>query len=185
MVFDPSVVTYEAVSRSTTGTTSIRSPLHRQFCDIRRPVSPGDLRARRRAARCRGGLEGARCSSGSAIRSSSAITPTPRAFYHAEDYHQDYYKKNSAQYRFIAMAAAATPSSRLGWRLKWNEALMAAVPGGHARTSKRPVIRGQIHLFAGTSFPEYAHHVDKIDAVRPAVSPIVGGTWRCGTRRLG
>ena len=34
------------------------------------------------------------------------------AFYPAEEYHQDYYKKNSAQYASTDTAAAATPACK-------------------------------------------------------------------------
>ena len=95
--FDPAVVTYEALVEHFWRTID---PFNArgQFCDIGESYKPviftADERQRTAATRSRDRLQ-------MQLKERIVVEIAPAApFYRAEEYHQDYYKKNSAQYRF-------------------------------------------------------------------------------------
>jgi peptide-methionine (S)-S-oxide reductase len=97
IVYDPAVITYEKLLdhywRNVDPFTA-----DRQFCDRGSQYRPEIFvhdEAQRRAADASKARMQQKFSQPVVV----AITPAG-TFYHAEEYHQDYYKKNSAQYRF-------------------------------------------------------------------------------------
>ena len=98
VVFDPAVVSYEALLDHFWRNVD-PFVAHRQFCDVGNQYRPEIFfhDAVQRAA-----AEASKARMQERFRRQPivvAITPAG-PFYRAEDYHQDYYKKNSAQYRF-------------------------------------------------------------------------------------
>ena len=85
-------------SSKASGTTSIRSSANRQFCDVGKQYRP-EIFVHNDAQRAAAEASKARMEKLFGERIVVLIT-TAGAFYPAEEYHQDYYKKNSAQYRF-------------------------------------------------------------------------------------
>ena len=97
VVFDPSVVTYEALLDHYWHNVDPFTAT-RQFCDVGDQYRP-EIFVHGAAQRAAAEASKARVQQRFSEPIVVAITDAP-AFYHAEDYHQDYYKKNSAQYRF-------------------------------------------------------------------------------------
>jgi peptide-methionine (S)-S-oxide reductase len=97
VVFDPSVVTYEKLLDHFWRNVD-PFVANRQFCDVGsqyRPVIFFHNEAQRAAA------EASKMRLQQRFRQPIVVAITAAGpFYRAEDYHQDYYKKNSAQYRF-------------------------------------------------------------------------------------
>jgi len=97
VVFDPAVVTYEVLLDHYWHNVD-PFVAHRQFCDTGnsyRPVIFFHTEAQRVAAEASKARMQQRFGKPILV----AVTPVG-PFYRAEEYHQDYYKKNSAQYRF-------------------------------------------------------------------------------------
>jgi peptide-methionine (S)-S-oxide reductase len=98
VVYDPAVVTYQELLdhywRNVDPFTA-----HRQFCDIGSQYRPEIfvLDDEQRAA-----AEASKTRVQQRFKDTAVVVAITAAgpFYRAEDYHQDYYKKNSAQYRF-------------------------------------------------------------------------------------
>ena len=97
VVFDPAVVTYEALLDHFWHNVD-PFVAHRQFCDVGNQYRPEIFfhdEAQRAAA------EASKAKIQKMFRQPIVVAITAAGpFYAAEDYHQDYYKKNSAQYRF-------------------------------------------------------------------------------------
>ncbi|MBF8299866.1 MAG: msrA [Acidobacteria bacterium] len=97
VVFDPAVVSYEALLDHFWRNVD-PFVAHRQFCDAGNQYRPEiffhDEAQRTAAAASKASVQ-------KMFREPIVVAITPAGtFYGAEDYHQDYYKKNSAQYRF-------------------------------------------------------------------------------------
>ncbi|HEY6362171.1 MAG TPA: peptide-methionine (S)-S-oxide reductase MsrA [Vicinamibacterales bacterium] len=98
VIYDPSVVTYEKLLdhywRNVDPFTA-----HRQFCDVGTQYRPEIFvfNAEQRAA-----AEASKARVQQRFKEQAVVVAISNAgpFYPAEEYHQDYYKKNSAQYRF-------------------------------------------------------------------------------------
>lgn len=97
VVFDPSVVSYDALLDHFWRNVD-PFVAHRQFCDIGNQYRP-EIFAHNEAQRLAADASRARMQQRFRQRIVVAIAPAG-PFYPAEAYHQDYYKKNSAQYRF-------------------------------------------------------------------------------------
>ena len=95
--YDPSVVTYEALLEHYWKNVDPFTAT-RQFCDAGDQYRP-EIFVHGAAQRAAAEASKTRMQQRFRERIVVAITDAP-AFYPAEDYHQDYYKKNSAQYRF-------------------------------------------------------------------------------------
>jgi peptide-methionine (S)-S-oxide reductase len=98
VVYDPGVVSYEMLLEHYWHNVDPFTA-HRQFCDVGNQYRPEIFvhdAAQRAAAEASKARVQQRFPDMAVV---VAITPAG-AFYPAEDYHQDYYKKNSAQYRF-------------------------------------------------------------------------------------
>lgn len=97
VVFDPALVTYEALLDNYWRNVD-PFVAHRQFCDVGSQYRPEiffHTEAQRTAA------EASKARIQKMFGQPIVVAITPAApFYRAEEYHQDYYKKNSAQYRF-------------------------------------------------------------------------------------
>ncbi|MDA1183961.1 MAG: peptide-methionine (S)-S-oxide reductase MsrA [Acidobacteria bacterium] len=97
VVFDPSVVSYEALLEHYWKNVD-PFVANRQFCDSGTQYRPEifyDNEAQKSAA------EASKAEEQKKFQQQIVVAITPAGpFYGAEDYHQDYYKKNSAQYRF-------------------------------------------------------------------------------------
>ena len=99
VVFDPKQVSYrqlvEHYWRTIDPTTK-----DRQFCDAGSPYRTAIFVAERRAAEARRGLE-SRARETKPFKEPIVTEVVPAAaFYPAEEYHQDYYKKNPLRYKF-------------------------------------------------------------------------------------
>jgi peptide-methionine (S)-S-oxide reductase len=98
VVYDPAIVTYEELLDHYWANVDPFTA-HRQFCDIGTQYRPeifvfdADQRAAAEASKARVQQRFKDMAVVVAITNAGA-------FYPAEEYHQDYYKKNSAQYRF-------------------------------------------------------------------------------------
>ncbi|HEY5619107.1 MAG TPA: peptide-methionine (S)-S-oxide reductase MsrA [Vicinamibacterales bacterium] len=97
VVFDPSVVTYEQLLEQFWHNVD-PFVANRQFCDVGNQYRP-EIFFHNDAQRVAAEASKARMQKLFRERIVVAITPAG-SFYPAETYHQDYYKKNSAQYRF-------------------------------------------------------------------------------------
>ena len=97
VVYDPAVVTYEALLDHYWHNVD-PFVANRQFCDTGNQYRPEiyfHTEAQRAAA------EASKSAVQKMFKQPIVVPIVPAApFYRAEDYHQDYYKKNSAQYRF-------------------------------------------------------------------------------------
>jgi peptide-methionine (S)-S-oxide reductase len=98
VVYDPSKVTYEQLLDHYWMNVDPFTA-HRQFCDVGSQYRPEIFvhdEAQRAAA------EASKARVQQRFRNSAVVVKISpaAAFYPAEDYHQDYYKRNSAQYRF-------------------------------------------------------------------------------------
>ena len=97
VVFDPAVVSYEALLDHYWHNVDPFAA-NRQFCDVGNQYRPEiffHTEAQRVAA------EASKAKMQKMFRQPIVVAITAAGpFYRAEDYHQDYYKKNSAQYRF-------------------------------------------------------------------------------------
>jgi methionine-S-sulfoxide reductase len=92
---------------TTSGGTSIRRSRNRQFCDIGTQYRSGiywQNEAERKAAES---SRDALLASGKVPRIETEIVAAS-TFYPAEEYHQDYYKKNPIRYAYYRRVAAAT-----------------------------------------------------------------------------
>ena len=100
VVYDPAKVTYEHLLEVFWHNID---PLarDRQFCDAGNQYRSAIFYARRGAAAGGGGLEGRPRGLGAAqgTRSRPRSSP-PGEFWPAEEYHQDYYRKNPIRYRY-------------------------------------------------------------------------------------
>jgi len=97
VVFDPAVVSYEALLDHFWRNVD-PFVAHRQFCDVGNQYRP-EIFFHTEAQRTAADASKARIQK--MFRQPVVVAITPAGtFYGAEDYHQDYYKKNSAQYRF-------------------------------------------------------------------------------------
>ncbi len=97
VVFDPAVVSYEALLDHFWRNVD-PFVAHRQFCDVGNQYRP-ELFIHNEAQRV--AAEASRARMQRMLRQPIVVAITPAGpFYRAEEYHQDYYKKNSAQYRF-------------------------------------------------------------------------------------
>jgi len=97
IVFDPTIVTYEALLDHYWRNVD-PFVAHRQFCDVGNSYRPEiffHTEAQRAAA------ESSKARMQQRFEEPILVPVSPAAtFYRAEEYHQDYYNKNSAQYRF-------------------------------------------------------------------------------------
>ena len=98
VIYDPSIVTYDALLDHYWQNVDPFTA-HRQFCDVGTQYRPEIfvLDAAQRAA-----AEASKARIQERFKDMAVVVAISDAgvFYPAEDYHQDYYKKNSAQYRF-------------------------------------------------------------------------------------
>jgi peptide-methionine (S)-S-oxide reductase len=98
VIYDPRIVSYEALlDHYWTNVDPFTA--NRQFCDVGSQYRPEifvHTDAQRRAAEASKGTMQKRFSGQPIV----VVISDAGAFYPAEDYHQDYYQKNSAQYRF-------------------------------------------------------------------------------------
>lgn len=97
ILFDPAVVSYEALLDHFWRNVD-PFVAHRQFCDVGNQYRP-EIFVHSQAQRLAAEASKARVQKMFSTRVVVAITDAG-PFYPAEDYHQDYYKKNAAQYRF-------------------------------------------------------------------------------------
>jgi len=97
VVFDPAVVSYKALLDHFWRNVD-PFVAHRQFCDVGNQYRP-EIFFHTETQRTTADASKARVQEMFSQPIMVTITPAG-AFYRAEDYHQDYYKKNSAQYRF-------------------------------------------------------------------------------------
>jgi peptide-methionine (S)-S-oxide reductase len=97
VVFDPAVVSYEALLEHYWRNVD-PFVANRQFCDTGNQYRP-EIFVRNQAQRAAAEASKARVQQRFDQKIVVAITDAA-PFYRAEDYHQDYYQKNSAQYRF-------------------------------------------------------------------------------------
>ena len=101
VVFDPSIVSYEELLDHFWHNVD-PFVANRQFCDVGNQYRP-EIFFHTDAQRVAAEASKARMQKLFSERIVVAISPAG-AFYPAETYHQDYYKKNSAQYRFYRYA---------------------------------------------------------------------------------
>jgi peptide-methionine (S)-S-oxide reductase len=98
VIYDPSLATYDDLLdhywRNVDPFTA-----HRQFCDVGSQYRP-EIFVIDAAQRTAAEASKARIQQRFKDRAVAVAISTAGQFYPAEDYHQDYYKKNSAQYRF-------------------------------------------------------------------------------------
>jgi peptide-methionine (S)-S-oxide reductase len=98
LIYDPSLVTYDELLdhywRNVDPFTA-----HRQFCDVGRQYRP-EIFVLDEAQRAAALASKARVQQRFEDTAVAVAITDAGAFYPAEDYHQDYYRKNSAQYRF-------------------------------------------------------------------------------------
>jgi peptide-methionine (S)-S-oxide reductase len=113
VVYDPAVVTYEELLdhywRNVDPFTA-----HRQFCDVGNQYRPEIFvhdAAQRQAA------EASKARIQQRFKDMAVVVAISDAgaFYPAEDYHQDYYRKNSAQYRFYRYGCGRDARLRAIW----------------------------------------------------------------------
>ena len=97
VVFDPSVVSYEQLLESYWHNVD-PFVANRQFCDVGTQYRP-EIFVHNDAQRAAAEASKAKMEKLFGERIVVPVT-TAATFYPAEEYHQDYYKKNSAQYRF-------------------------------------------------------------------------------------
>jgi peptide-methionine (S)-S-oxide reductase len=112
IVYDPSVVTYEALLDHYWKNVDPFTA-NRQFCDIGSQYRPAIFvhdAAQRAAAEASKARVQQRFTQPVVVTISDAS-----AFYPAEDYHQDYYQKNSAQYRFYRFGCGRDARLRSIW----------------------------------------------------------------------
>ena len=112
IVYDPSVVTYEALLDHYWKNVDPFSA-NRQFCDVGNQYRPEIFvhdAAQRAAAEASKAKVQQRFTQPVVVAISEATT-----FYPAEDYHQDYYEKNSAQYRFYRFGCGRDARLRAIW----------------------------------------------------------------------
>jgi peptide-methionine (S)-S-oxide reductase len=112
IVYDPSVVTYEALLDHYWKNVDPFSA-NRQFCDVGSQYRPEIFvhdAAQRAAAEASKAKVQQRFTQPVVVAISEATT-----FYPAEDYHQDYYEKNSAQYRFYRFGCGRDARLRAIW----------------------------------------------------------------------
>jgi peptide-methionine (S)-S-oxide reductase len=98
VIYDPAVVTYEELLDHYWRNVD-PFVAHRQFCDVGSQYRPEIFvhdAAQRAAAEASKARVQQRFQDRAVVVAISAAGP----FYPAEEYHQDYYRKNSAQYRF-------------------------------------------------------------------------------------
>ena len=113
IVYDPAVVTYDALLDHYWQNVDPFTA-HRQFCDVGTQYRPeifvldASQRAAAAASKARIQQRFPDMAVVVAIRDASA-------FYPAEEYHQDYYKKNSAQYRFYRYGCGRDARLRAIW----------------------------------------------------------------------
>ena len=112
VVFDPAVVTYEALLRHFWQNVDPFTA-NRQFCDRGDQYRPAIFvhdEAQRAAA------EASKTQTQRRFRQRIVVAIADAGpFYLAEDYHQDYYKKNSAQYRFYRFGCGRDARLRQIW----------------------------------------------------------------------
>ncbi|MSO82823.1 MAG: peptide-methionine (S)-S-oxide reductase [Acidobacteria bacterium] len=95
--FDPAAVSYEALLDHFWHNVD-PFVAHRQFCDVGNQYRP-EIFVHNEAQRTAADVSKARIQK--MFREPIVVAVTPAGpFYRAEEYHQDYYKVNSAQYRF-------------------------------------------------------------------------------------
>ena len=112
IVYDPSVVTYQALLDHYWKNVDPFSA-NRQFCDVGSQYRPEIFvhdAAQRAAAEASKAKVPQRFTQPVVVAISEATT-----FYPAEDYHQDYYEKNSAQYRFYRFGCGRDARLRAIW----------------------------------------------------------------------
>lgn len=112
IVYDPAVVTYEALLDHYWKNVDPFTP-NRQFCDVGSQYRPEIFvhdAAQRAAAEASKTRVQQRFTQPVVVAVSEAS-----AFYPAEDYHQDYYEKNSAQYRFYRFGCGRDARLRSIW----------------------------------------------------------------------
>lgn len=98
VVFDPAVVTYEALLDQYWHNVDPFSA-NRQFCDAGNQYRP-EIFFHNEAQRAAAEASKARIQKTFGRQPIVVAITAAGPFYRAEEYHQDYYKKNSAQYRF-------------------------------------------------------------------------------------
>ena len=98
VIYNPSVVTYEELLDHYWQNVDPFTA-HRQFCDVGTQYRPEIFVAN---AEQRAAAEASKARIQERFKDMTVVVVVSDAgiFYPAEDYHQDYYKKNSAQYRF-------------------------------------------------------------------------------------
>ena len=112
VVYDPSVVSYEALLDHYWKNVDPFTA-NRQFCDVGNQYRPEIFvhdAAQRAAAQASKARVQQRFTQPVVVAISEA-----GAFYPAEDYHQDYYEKNSAQYRFYRFGCGRDARLRSIW----------------------------------------------------------------------
>jgi len=98
VVFDPAVVTYEALLDDYWHNVDPFTA-NRQFCDVGNQYRP-EIFFHNEAQRAAAEASKARVQKMFPRQPIVVAITAAGPFYQAEEYHQDYYKKNSAQYRF-------------------------------------------------------------------------------------
>jgi methionine-S-sulfoxide reductase len=112
IVYDPSIVTYETLLDHYWKNVDPFTA-NRQFCDVGSQYRPEIFvhdAAQRAAAEASKARVQQRFTQPVVVAISEAV-----AFYPAEDYHQDYYEKNSAQYRFYRFGCGRDARLRAIW----------------------------------------------------------------------
>jgi peptide-methionine (S)-S-oxide reductase len=113
VVYDPAVVSYEKLLDQYWRNVD-PFVAHRQFCDVGTQYRPAIFvhTPEQRAA-----AEASKARIQKMFRQPIVVEIAPAApFYGAEDYHQDYYKKNSAQYRFYRYGCGRDARLEEIWR---------------------------------------------------------------------
>ena len=115
VVYDPAARSATRSCSTSTGTTSIRSRVNAAFCDhgpqYRSIIFYGDSAQRRAAEASKRALDESHRFPTPIVTAIEPATP----FYPAEEYHQQYYKKNPASYQAYVIGCRRNERIRQLW----------------------------------------------------------------------